>query len=205
MAATGQAILDDRSVTSSSHVPDPRSGGRVETSRLKTWPEVPLEGQTMIASFQSADLLAATASFVSPEPAPARIQKILFDAEAQISLNMAVDLTIPIYSSAPEDLRQFWKIFEGTRHNVEGLTTQRAVDPHRSAIGLRVREIEWWSTHQDELRQYAGEWVVLEGEEIITHGLDLSVVVAEARVRGIAAPYVLYVEVLEQNQAALGL
>jgi hypothetical protein len=58
----------------------------------------------------------------------------------------------------------------------------------------RSRELEWRRTHQEMLRTMAGEWVVLEGEEIIGHGKDLGPLVAEARARGIVVPYAFFVE-----------
>lgn len=203
MAATGLAILDNKSVTSSSHAPEPSSGERVGTSQWKTWFEVPPERLTTVGSFQGADVLDATKPWVSTEASAAPAQKVPLDAEAQIFLNVVLDFTIPIYSSALEDFPRL--IFGETKNYVAGSITPQAVDPPRSVIGHRVRELEWCSTHRDELRQYAGQWVVLEGEEVIAHGRDPSVVVAEARARGVAAPYVFYVEVLEQNQATLGL
>lgn len=69
----------------------------------------------------------------------------------------------------------------------------------------RHREIEWLRTHAAELRPHVGEWVVLEGEEIIAHGADAQEVVAEARRRGIKMPYVFYVEPGEPGIAKLGL
>ncbi len=58
----------------------------------------------------------------------------------------------------------------------------------------RSRELEWRRTHQEMLRTMAGEWVVLEGEEIIGHGKDLGPLVNEARARGILVPYAFFVE-----------
>jgi|SRR5918996_1533515 hypothetical protein len=59
--------------------------------------------------------------------------------------------------------------------------------------GHRHRELEWRRTHREELRQFAGQWVVLEGEEVVSHGKDPLQVVAEARARGVRVPYVFYV------------
>ncbi|MBI3988769.1 MAG: hypothetical protein HY347_04045 [candidate division NC10 bacterium] len=71
--------------------------------------------------------------------------------------------------------------------------------------GHRVRELEWRRMHQQELKQYAGQWVALEGEAIIASGSDLPKVVAEARAKGIMVPYVFYVEAQEKGQITFGL
>ena len=58
----------------------------------------------------------------------------------------------------------------------------------------RQRELEWIETHTDELRRLAGEWVVLEGEDLVAHGKNATSVVASARRKGIKVPFVFYVE-----------
>jgi hypothetical protein len=58
----------------------------------------------------------------------------------------------------------------------------------------RQRELEWIETHADQLRRLAGEWVVLEGEDLIAHGKSASRVLASARRKGIKVPFVFYVE-----------
>ncbi|MBI3928546.1 MAG: ribbon-helix-helix domain-containing protein [Armatimonadetes bacterium] len=60
--------------------------------------------------------------------------------------------------------------------------------------GDRHRELEWRRTHADLLKQYAGQWVVVEGQELVDHGKDATSVVAEARRRGIVVPYIFRVE-----------
>ena len=58
----------------------------------------------------------------------------------------------------------------------------------------RQREFEWIRTHADEMRRLAGQWVVLEGEELVAHGKNAVRVVATTRRKGVAAPLVFYVE-----------
>jgi hypothetical protein len=58
----------------------------------------------------------------------------------------------------------------------------------------RQRELEWIETHTDEMRRLAGEWVVLEGEDLVAHGKNATRVVASARRKGIKVPFVFYVE-----------
>jgi hypothetical protein len=62
--------------------------------------------------------------------------------------------------------------------------------------GLRFREHEneWRRTHGDVLCAYSGQWLVLEGDQIVAHGDDPAPLVARAREQGIRSPYVFYVE-----------
>ncbi len=78
-----------------------------------------------------------------------------------------------------------------------GAAERDAADPMRTpARRLRFREREnaWRRTHGEVLRRYAGQWLVLEGEQIVAHGSDPAPLVARARERGIRSPYVFYVE-----------
>ena len=49
----------------------------------------------------------------------------------------------------------------------------------------RTREMAWWAKHQAE---YAGQWLAIEGDELIAHGFDLLKVSAEAKSKGIDNP-----------------
>ena len=77
----------------------------------------------------------------------------------------------------------------------EKLTEFDPLQPHLGppASGHRTRELEWRRTHREVLRNFAGQWVVLEGEEIVAHGKDPQQVVVEARAKGIRVPYIFYV------------
>ena len=58
----------------------------------------------------------------------------------------------------------------------------------------REVELKWRASHQKVLKQYAGQWVVLEGERIVAAGFSLGEVVRKASKLGIAIPYVFRVE-----------
>ena len=60
-------------------------------------------------------------------------------------------------------------------------TTRRYVD--------RSRETAWIAAHE---REYAGEWVVLDGERLIGHGDDPKPIVELARSQGIERPLVMH-------------
>ena len=78
---------------------------------------------------------------------------------------------------------------------------ERAVQGRR----LREREDAWCRSHPEILRSFAGQWLVVEGEEVIAHGQDPAQLVAEARAKGVRIPYVFYVEASRPNVARLGL
>ena len=54
----------------------------------------------------------------------------------------------------------------------------------------RRREMAW--TMRPDL-QYLGEWVVLEGDEVVAHGTDGKAAYEAARAKGIASPFLFYV------------
>lgn len=66
--------------------------------------------------------------------------------------------------------------------------------PQSESSKHRSRELAWRNTHMGTLRAFSGQWVALEGEEIVAHGSDPVGVVNEARRAGVALPYVFYVE-----------
>ncbi len=69
----------------------------------------------------------------------------------------------------------------------------------------RHRELEWRRSHRDLLQTYAGQWVVLEGEEIVAHGDNMVQPVERARSQGIRIPYVFYVEESRPDVVTIGL
>lgn len=73
------------------------------------------------------------------------------------------------------------------------------------ASGHRSLELEWRRTHGEFLHTLAGQWVVLEREEIIACGGDPLKVIAEARGKGIRVPYIFYVEPSREDAVTMGL
>jgi hypothetical protein len=69
----------------------------------------------------------------------------------------------------------------------------------------RAREIRWREAHSEVLRQYAGQWVALEGERIVAHGPDAARVAVEARNLGVAIPYIFRVEEASEDVVLMGL
>lgn len=56
------------------------------------------------------------------------------------------------------------------------------------------KSLEWVRVHREE---YDGQWVVLEGDELIAHGSDGKQVYEEARAKGIETPFLKRVKAKE--------
>lgn len=56
------------------------------------------------------------------------------------------------------------------------------------------RELSWLAAHRDQLRTFAGEWIVIRDDEIIAHHKDPLKAVRQARAKGIKNPLVYKVE-----------
>jgi hypothetical protein len=70
----------------------------------------------------------------------------------------------------------------------------------------RAVEMRFMDEHPEAFDPFIGEWVVLEGNSILSHGPDPVTVVNEARDAGISVPLIFYVEPkLGPNQGRLGL
>ena len=54
--------------------------------------------------------------------------------------------------------------------------------PTAAPPNSRQAEMEWLGAHQNE---FPGEWVALQGSELISHGSTLRLVLEEARQRGV--------------------
>lgn len=82
---------------------------------------------------------------------------------------------------APEDRRH---------RDPSGVTDRRP-----PTIDDRKREDAWRRSNRDFLQtHFAAKWVVLEGEEIVAHGENAAQAVEKARAKGVAVPFVFYVE-----------
>ncbi len=55
----------------------------------------------------------------------------------------------------------------------------------------RSLEMTWIAGHE---REYAGQWVVLDGDRLIGHGNDPLPIVQRARIEGIERPLIVHVK-----------
>ena len=67
---------------------------------------------------------------------------------------------------------------------------QEAAAMSRASTRDRSREM-YWAAHPDPA--YFGKWVVLEGDHVIASGCDGKLVCEEARGKGIATPFLIFV------------
>ena len=88
---------------------------------------------------------------------------------------------------------------------IRGEQPSKAIPQARSASGGRHRELEWRRTHREELLQYAGQYVVLEGEKIIAHGSEPYGLIVEARAKDIPIPYIFFVDDAPEGVSRTGL
>jgi hypothetical protein len=74
----------------------------------------------------------------------------------------------------------------------------KSANPARNGLaspyGYRVVENEWLNRHPEELRKCAGEYVIVEGKEIVAHGKEPAELLEIAKRRGIKIPYIFFVE-----------
>ena len=60
-----------------------------------------------------------------------------------------------------------------------------------STAGIRQRETQWLQDNKDWLEaNHPGEWVALQGDELLAVGQDLQVVLETARQKGIEVPFI---------------
>ncbi len=68
-----------------------------------------------------------------------------------------------------------------------------ATDSHAKAVDLQVerdRELRFFQEHPELERQLVGQWVALDGEELVSHGTDLIDVVRRAADGGHPNPFI---------------
>lgn len=64
----------------------------------------------------------------------------------------------------------------------------------KTPSGFRVAEDRWAEEHPERMREMAGQWVVLEPYGIAAHDSDPLVAFAKAKEKGIAVPYIFYID-----------
>jgi len=75
----------------------------------------------------------------------------------------------------------------------------------RPAVDRRTRELRWKQNNEQLLEALAGQWLVVEGDELIAHGQDPVTLVAAAKRRGIQVPFVFFVEPRTRDTVKIGL
>jgi hypothetical protein len=62
-------------------------------------------------------------------------------------------------------------------------------------LAPRELELRWLAHHPEVFREYAGQWIALQDESLVAADPRLSVVMANARARGIARPLIMYIPI----------
>jgi hypothetical protein len=68
---------------------------------------------------------------------------------------------------------------------------QAPADTRQSAAIRHSQYRKWLQEHREE---YAGQWVALDGDRLVSFGKNNREVLAEARRQGVRVPFVAYVE-----------
>ena len=141
--------------------------------------------------------------FPSPSPLEEVIRALIASRRVWGSLASVEETASEV--SLFERLSHLWKLCESARESGQVQPHPVPSRPKLAAPGRRSRELAWRRTHRETLQTFAGQWVVLEGEEIVAHGEDPVRVVTEARAKGIRVPYIFYVENTDKGAVKIGL
>jgi hypothetical protein len=85
------------------------------------------------------------------------------------------------------------KASSATRKKARACTAVKSEVPETIVIRQREVEHQFMAEHPEAFDPYVGEWVVVEGPKIVSHGMDATAVVNEARSAGIKVPYIVRV------------
>ena len=96
-----------------------------------------------------------------------------------------------IKALSPEDQRRLLQHLEAERTQLLG-----PVDGEAKLVQPREREMRWFADEQNRAK-YGGQWVALDGDQLLSHGEDLRQVYAEAKAKGVEVPFTGYVDPLD--------
>ena len=65
----------------------------------------------------------------------------------------------------------------------------------------RTREMTFFARHPELAEELAGQWVTLNGDELITHGFDATDVIRRARALEYSEPFVEYLYIRDPKVA----
>ena len=96
----------------------------------------------------------------------------------------------------PPERFKLWRMLEQvTKHEIGQTAQSESAAPKKKlqpmATPNKDREMQWMVDHA---REYAGQWVALDGDRLIAHGPDAKEVYAAANADGAYLPLVTQVE-----------
>lgn len=80
---------------------------------------------------------------------------------------------------------KFFDLAEEEKQKVLSQKETKTIEPKEKNEKFR-RALNWLAEHKEE---FDGQWVVLDGDKLISHGKDAKSVYDEARAKGIEAPF----------------
>src|SRR2546425_9586248 len=92
-----------------------------------------------------------------------------------------------IISLPPEERARIREWLADEERERSGQTERDGTQP----VLRREREMRWLGEHEAE---YAGEWVALDGDRLLSHGSNARKGYAEAHAAGVEVPFVAYAE-----------
>lgn len=69
----------------------------------------------------------------------------------------------------------------------------------------REQELHWLAENTHEIRRLGGQWIVIEGDELIAHGADFFAVLETAKRRGIEIPFIEWIPRQGMTGSSVGL
>lgn len=102
---------------------------------------------------------------------------------ANVAYQQALEV---VRTLSPEQLQQLLKQIESERRR-----PQQQVKGVADAKHQREREMRWLAEHEAE---YVGQWLALDGDHLLSNGIDPHQVRAAARAQGVASPFVVFAE-----------
>ena len=103
---------------------------------------------------------------------------------ADVTFEQALDIARAL---PPEEQRRLLKQLQED----ESQRANQSENQNSQATDFREREMRWISEHQNE---YAGQWVALDGNRLLSHSTDGRKVYEEAHAMGVKVPFVAYIE-----------
>lgn len=95
-----------------------------------------------------------------------------------------------VKSLTPKERAQLQQLLSELSSNSQIKPTRVSLKPPAPVID-RTREMQWLEDHRAE---FAGQWVALHGDHLLTHSFDAREVFAAARQSGIERPLIIQVE-----------
>ena len=103
-------------------------------------------------------------------------------------------VTMDWAESQPVEIRQQLSIlFESFLGGIQA--SERATSDTRNVSkGVsRERELKWLEVNKNKINALGGNWIAVQGEELVAYAPDFSVVLEKARGKGIEVPFIIYV------------